>query len=49
LDKIFERALIYGLCAPTVVDPRWQHVPEHLKDIAIAYRLAGALICVATR
>ena len=45
VDK-FEKALIYGICAPIIADPRWQNIPKELKELAFIQRLGNSLKCV---
>ena len=42
----FEKVLEYALKAPIVVDPRWNIVPEKLRDMALPLRILHSLDCV---
>ena len=42
----FEKVLEYALKAPIVVDPRWNIVPEKLKDMALPLRILHSLDCI---
>jgi len=42
----FELAMSYAILAPTIVDPRWPEVPEHLKLKAKAIRTLKAPECI---
>lgn len=44
-DK-FNDALAYALLSPTIVDPRWPEIPEHLRHKALMYRILLAPKCV---
>ena len=46
MRDVYYRSLVYGLLAPAVVDKRWKDVPEQLKILGKAHRMAKSLECV---
>jgi len=42
----FELVFKYSLFAPIIVDPRWPEVPERLRLLVKAHRMASAVKCV---